>query len=87
MTPLQQAATALLDAMVKTDFTCRLGNQLDALEKALEAEQAQAQAVEPVATVQTMNGVTFGYLDVMQPVGTKLYLHPVPPVEQAQAVK
>jgi hypothetical protein len=41
-------------------------------------ETEQAQAVEPVATVQTMNGVTFGYLDVMQPVGTKLYLHPVP---------
>lgn len=39
----------------------------------------QAQAVEPVATVQCINGVTIGYLDVMQPVGTKLYTHPVPP--------
>ena len=28
---------------------------------------------EPVATVQCINGVTIGYLDVMQPVGTKLY--------------
>jgi hypothetical protein len=175
-TPLQKAATALMDAMGKTDFTCRLGEQLDALEKALEAEQAQAvepvlyqrrmkadwndlwthwddcshatfkdvltvqrlhgwthqaralythpapaNAVEPigyirhadktfwphpecavyasvspslapvyahpappveqaqsqpVATVQCVRGVTIGYLDVMQPVGTKLYTHP-----------
>lgn len=38
----------------------------------------QAQAVEPVATVQCVRGVTIGYLDVMQPVGTKLYTHPAP---------
>jgi hypothetical protein len=114
-TPLQQAATALMDAMGKTDFTCRLGEQLDALEKALEAEQAQAvepvlfidastlamnaahvgawkpghelegnlplylhppAQSQPVATVQCVRGVTIGYLDVMQPVGTKLYTHP-----------
>ena len=50
---------------------------------ALEAEQAQA--VEPVATVQCINGVTIGYLDVMQPVGTKLYLHPVPPLAGERA--
>jgi hypothetical protein len=31
---------------------------------------------EPVATVQCINGVTIGYLDVMQPVGTKLYTTP-----------
>ena len=41
-----------------------------------------AQAVEPVATVQCINGVTIGYLDVMQPVGTKLYTHPSPPAQQ-----
>jgi hypothetical protein len=28
---------------------------------------------EPVATVQCINGITIGYLEVMQPVGTKLY--------------
>lgn len=32
---------------------------------------------EPVATVQCINGITIGYLDVMQPVGTKLYAAPV----------
>ena len=132
MTPLQIAATALMDAMVQTDFTCRLGEQLDALEKALEAEQAQdskvdalvkrnigflyeelrkatdggsesmthddalkqiaywqdkeqAQAVEPVATVQCINGVTVGYLDVMQPVGTKLFTHSATPATGARA--
>lgn len=36
-----------------------------------ESEKAQ-----PVATVQCVRGVTIGYLDVMQPVGTKLYTHP-----------
>ena len=53
----------------------------------LQSEAEQAQAVEPVATVQCVRGVTIGYLDVMQPVGTKLYTHPAPPVEQAQAVE
>lgn len=50
-------------------------------------ETEQAQAVEPVATVQCINGVTIGYLDAMQPVGTKLYTHPATPVEQAQSVE
>ena len=31
---------------------------------------------EPVATVQCIRGVTIGYLDVMQPVGTRLYTTP-----------
>jgi hypothetical protein len=31
---------------------------------------------EPVATVQCINGITIGYLEVMQPVGTKLYTTP-----------
>jgi hypothetical protein len=36
----------------------------------------QPAPVQPVATVQCINGVTIGYLDVMQPVGTKLYTTP-----------
>jgi hypothetical protein len=41
------------------------------------AQPAPVQPVqEPVATVQCINGVTIGYLDVMQPVGTKLYTTP-----------
>ena len=31
---------------------------------------------EPVATVRCINGITIGYLEVMQPVGTKLYTTP-----------
>jgi hypothetical protein len=38
----------------------------------------QAEKQEPVATVQCINGLIIGYLDVMQPVGTKLYTSPPP---------
>lgn len=31
---------------------------------------------EPVATVQCIHGITIGYLEIMQPVGTKLYTAP-----------
>lgn len=31
---------------------------------------------EPVATVQCIRGIIIGFLDVMQPVGTKLYTSP-----------
>ena len=41
-------------------------------------EEQPAQQQEPVGTVQCINGVTIGYLDVMQPVGTKLYTAPQP---------
>ena len=44
---------------------------ITALREALAEQPAQHQ--EPVGTVQCINGVTIGYLDVMQPVGTKLY--------------
>ena len=40
-----------------------------------------------MATVQCVRGVTFGYLDVMQPVGTKLYTHPAPPPATGERVK
>lgn len=33
-------------------------------------------AQEPVATVQCIHGITIGYLEIMQPVGTKLYITP-----------
>lgn len=44
---------------------------LAAIREALAEQPAQQR--EPVGTVQCINGVTIGYLDVMQPVGTKLY--------------
>jgi hypothetical protein len=46
---------------------------------------AQPAPVQPVATVQCINGVTIGYLDVMQPVGTKLYT--TPPAAQPAPVQ
>ena len=48
----------------------------NAKELGLDYEPAQQQ--EPVGSVQCINGVTIGYLDVMQPVGTKLYTAPQP---------
>jgi uncharacterized protein (DUF2237 family) len=33
-------------------------------------------AQEPVGTVQRINGITIGYLEIKQPVGTKLYTTP-----------
>jgi hypothetical protein len=43
---------------------------------AIKEALAQPAEQEPVATVQCIHGVTIGYLDVMQPVGTKLYTSP-----------
>ena len=43
---------------------------------------------EPVATVQCIHGVTIGYLEVMQPVGTKLYTSPqAQPLSNEQITK
>ena len=42
------------------------------------------QQAEPVATVQCVNGITIGYIEVMQPVGTKLYT--TPPQQKAEPV-
>ena len=39
------------------------------------AQPAQPEQ-EPVATVQCIHGITIGYLEIMQPVGTKLYTAP-----------
>ena len=86
MTPIQTAAQQVIeqwDAPLWKN-TISTAHFIGELRKALEAEQAQA--VGPVATVQCVRGVTIGYLDVMQPVGTKLYLHPAPPPAEAQQV-
>ena len=84
-TPLQQAATELMDAMVKTDFTCRLGNQLDALEKALEAEQAQA--VEPIGYIRHADKTFWPHPECavyasVSPSLAPVYAHPAPPAQQ-----
>ena len=80
-TPLQTAAQAVIARWDSPlwKYQVHTAEYVNALRVALEAEQAQA--VEPVATVQCVRGVTIGYLDVMQPVGTKLYLHPATPPE------
>jgi hypothetical protein len=42
-----------------------------------QCDKCKAQpAQEPVATVQCIHGITIGYLEIMQPVGTKLYTTP-----------
>jgi len=51
----------------------RMAVDRDALFEKLEVEQP---AQEPVATVQRINGVTFGYLEKAQPIGTQLYTAP-----------
>ena len=47
------------------------------VKESLSTVLEQPQPVQqPVATVQCIHGVTIGYLEVMQPVGTKLYTSP-----------
>ena len=47
--------------------------------RAVLAEWGQpAHSGEPVATVQTIHGVTVGYLETAVPAGTKLYTAPQP---------
>ena len=87
-TPLQQAATELMDAMVKTDFTCRLGEQLDALEKALETEQAQA--VEPIGYVRHADKTFWPHPECavyasVSPSLAPVYAHPAPPLAGERA--
>jgi hypothetical protein len=71
---LKLALEALKESQTDNDtmeFWDRKTKAITACEKAL-ASPVQ----EPVATVQCINGITIGYLDVMQPVGTKLYTTP-----------
>jgi hypothetical protein len=49
----------------------------DAMKAIADMKQALAQPEqELVATVQCIHGITIGYLEIMQPVGTKLYTAP-----------
>ncbi len=57
----------------RQDFD-RFENTLIKIKEALAQPEQPEQ--EPVATVQCIHGVTIGYLEVMQPVGTKLYTSP-----------
>lgn len=87
-TPLQQAASVILEAISTTDFTCRLGEQLDALEKALADEQAQA--VEPVgvfdiAVTEKMAVIDYDCTKHSLKSGDKLYTHPAPPATGERA--
>jgi len=52
-------------------FRADIDNAKDVIKAAL-AQPEQ----EPVATVQCIHGITIGYLEIMQPVGTKLYTAP-----------
>ena len=49
-------------------------SEADALRTAI----AEAEKQEPVTTVQCIDGVTIGYLEVRQAVGAKLYNTPIP---------
>jgi hypothetical protein len=66
---------ALEEAIAATERSGsrRLNAVLVAAKNALYATPPAAPVQEPVGTVQCMNGVTIGYLEIMQPVGTKLY--------------
>ena len=79
----EREQTAKVEAMfakpAQTDLEAVAADQ--AMTIALLRAEQPAQQQEPVGTVQCINGVTIGYLDVMQPVGTKLYtsLQPAQP--------
>lgn len=74
------AMKKLLAAISATDFTCRLGDEVDAVEKAIAT--AEAQSAEPVGTVRAKSdsyGGTFVHWTQMPVAGMKLYTHPKPP--------
>jgi hypothetical protein len=58
MSKLREAAQALLKAMVNTDFTCRLGEETDALEAALADSEPTEQIVKDAILHGT--GVSLG---------------------------
>jgi hypothetical protein len=74
-------ATALRERLAQPDPRNQCGEtceraKLCAVCLAEMGEQGSKPEQEPVATVQCVNGITIGYLEVMQPVGTKLYTAP-----------
>jgi hypothetical protein len=65
------AAITALQSIISQDALDKMAENARAL--GLDYEPA---VQEPVGTVQCINGITIGYLDVMHPVGTKLYTAP-----------
>lgn len=79
-TVMQQALDALEKNTTDRDQRCTYCGQhhcsidcdVSAAIEALRTELAKLEPV-PVATVHRINGLTVGYLEIMLPVGTKLY--------------
>mgnify|MGYP000029008702 CR=1 FL=1 len=74
---MQQALEALeeINKLSIGENAICLPAEIDEAMDALRERLAQPEQ-EPVATVRCINGITIGYLEVMQPVGTKLYTTP-----------
>lgn len=53
MSKLREAAQALLKAMVNTDFTCRLGEETDALEAALAESEPTGERAELIKNLRS----------------------------------
>lgn len=76
MTKEREALRMALEALeAHADFGIKSDKAIAAIKEAL-AQSSDSVEQEPVATVQCIRGVTIGYLDVMQPVGTRLYTTP-----------
>lgn len=68
---MKQCLDALLTSKPHDDFPIEYAQHFAVIE-ALKAELAKPEP-EPVATVKTINGVRFGYLEKRLPEGTPLY--------------